>query len=468
MSEFKLTINGELIDAAEQLEVINPATGEIFATCPAADRSQLEAAVSAARTAFAGWSRTDVKTRATALLRIGEIIEQNIDTLAPLLTSEQGKPLKKAKAELMGCIAWCNQVARLDLPVEILSDTDRHRIELHRKPLGVVGAITPWNFPCILAIWKIAPALMTGNTLVLKPSPFTPLSTLKMGMLIKDALPPGVINIIAGKDQLGQWMTEHDGIQKISFTGSIATGKKIMSSASGNLKRLTLELGGNDAGIILPDADPNAIAEKIFWSAFDNSGQICAALKRLYVHESIYEDLCNALVKVADTVTQGDGMNPQSQLGPIQNKIQFEKLKDLLEHTRNSDANILTGGKVTDQPGYFFPVTIVANVTEGSRLVDEEPFGPILPIIRYKDVNDAIQRANNTSFGLGGSIWTNDLDKGQELAKDLECGSAWVNQHCTITPYAPFGGIKESGMGVEHTRLGLEEFTSVQVLNVSK
>ena len=281
MSEFKLTINGELIDAAEQLEVINPATGEIFATCPAANRSQLEAAVSAARTAFAGWSRTDVKTRATALLRIGEIIEQNIDTLAPLLTSEQGKPLKKAKAELMGCIAWCNQVARLDLPVEILSDTDRHRIELHRKPLGVVGAITPWNFPCILAIWKIAPALMTGNTLVLKPSPFTPLSTLKMGMLIKDALPPGVINIIAGKDQLGQWMTEHDGIQKISFTGSIATGKKIMSSASGNLKRLTLELGGNDAGIILPDADPNAIAEKIFWSAFDNSGQICAALKRL-------------------------------------------------------------------------------------------------------------------------------------------------------------------------------------------
>lgn len=290
-----------------------------------------------------------------------------------------------------------------------------------------------------------------------------------MGEFARGIFPPGVPNIIAGGNDLGPWMTAHPGIDKISFTGSIATGKKVLASCSTNLKRCTLELGGNDAAIVLDDVDPGAIARPIFWAAFANCGQICVAIKRLYVHERVYEPLCHELAGLARTVKVGDGLDPATEMGPIQNKMQFDRVLGILEDTKRlGTARILAGGHVLDRPGYFIAPTIVADIKEGTSLVDEEPFGPILPVIRYTDVEDAERRANDTRYGLGGSVWTNDIKKGAEIAARLEVGTAWVNQHRTPDPFIPFGGAKESGLGREYSSLGLKSYMEAQVISVSR
>ena len=305
----------------------------------------------------------------------------------------------------------------VSLDDEVLRDDANGRVELRYRPLGVVGAIAPWNMPIVLSVPKITHALYTGNALVLKPSPYTPLATLRLGEIAADLFPAGVLSILAGFDKLGQGMSEHAGIDKISFTGSIATGKKVMASAAVNLKRLTLELGGNDAAIVLEDADVAAIAQRLFDGAFVNSGQVCMAIKRLYVHESLYDAACEALTRIAAAVRVGDGFNPKTQLGPVQNKAQFEIVKGVLQDTQATPAvRILTGGRPIEGPGYFVPPTLVADIAEGTRLVDEEPFGPVLPIIRYKEVADAVQRANRTSYGLGASVWGRNTRRATEVA----------------------------------------------------
>jgi acyl-CoA reductase-like NAD-dependent aldehyde dehydrogenase len=370
-----------------------------------------------------------------------------------------------SRFELHGAEAWARHTASHDLPVEVLSDDESGRVELHRKPLGVVGSILPWNFPILIAIWHFVPAIRAGNTVVLKPSPHTPLSTIRLVEILNEVLPAGVLNVVAGNDDLGQMMAEHPGIQKIVFTGSCGTGKKVMKAAAGNLKRLTLELGGNDAGIVLADADPKEIAERLFWGAFINNGQTCAALKRLYVPDAIYDEVCDALVDYAKNVQVGHGLDDKSVLGPIQNKMQYDKVVDLVEDAKRNGARILCGGAVPDGPGYFYPVTIVADVTDGMRIVDEEQFGPVLPVIRYTDVEDAIERANALDVGLGGSAWSSDPALAKAVAHRLECGTAWVNSHGGIKPFAPFGGVKGSGFGVEFGDLGLKEYTSLQVVH---
>ncbi|MEO8316601.1 MAG: aldehyde dehydrogenase family protein, partial [Pseudomonadota bacterium] len=289
-------------------------------------------------------------------------------------------------------------------------------------------------------------------------------STLRMVELMNEVLPPGVVNVVTGNDSLGAAMSAHPGIQKMVFTGSINTGKKIMASSAATLKRLTLELGGNDAGIVLPDADPKAIAPGLFWGAFINGGQTCAALKRLYVHDSIYDDVCKALVDFAATVPMGDGLDETNQLGPIQNEMQFNRVSELVEDAKAQGGRVLCGGARRDGTGYFYPITFIADVKEGVRLVDEEQFGPVLPIIRYTDVNAIIDRANDNPHGLGGSVWSSDAAKAKQLAQRLECGTAWVNKHGGIQPNAPFGGIKLSGVGVEFGEEGLKEYTTVQTV----
>jgi acyl-CoA reductase-like NAD-dependent aldehyde dehydrogenase len=270
----------------------------------------------------------------------------------------------------------------------------RHqRVEAHRKPLGVIGAITPWNFPMILLAFKLPPALLAGNTIVIKPAPTTPLTTLKLGQLIQGLVPPGVVNIIADANDLGGAMTAHPDIRKISFTGSTATGKKVMASAAEALKRVTLELGGNDAGIVLDDVNPKEAAPKLFQSAFQNNGQVCIAMKRLYVHESIYDEMCGELAKLADAAIIGDGLMQGTQIGPLQNRMQYEKVKEFLEDGKKN-GKVIAGGVVEDRPGYFIRPTIVRDITDGTRLVDEEQFGPVLPVIKFKDAEDAVQRAN--------------------------------------------------------------------------
>ncbi len=467
MDQLSMTIDGAAPRTEKTIPVINPATGQEFTEVPDCTQAQLDAAMESAARAYGSW-KTDVDKRRQALIACAEALKARVGEVAPILTQEQGKPLAKATEEIMGAVVWFQYTAGLEIPVEVVSDNDRARIEVRRRPLGVVAAITPWNYPLLLATWKIAPALLAGNTVVIKPSPFTPLTTLKLGEILRGVLPPGVLNTVSGGDQLGSWMTSHPAVRKISFTGSVATGKKVAAAAAPDLKRVTLELGGNDAAIVLPDVDPRAVAQKIFWGAFENCGQICSAIKRVYVHEDQYRPLLEELSGLAKKVIVGDGMKEGTQIGPINNRPQFERVTELVEDAKRRGATIAAGGGPLESPGYFFAPTVVGDISDGTRLVDEEQFGPALPVITYRDVDDAVERANRTHFGLSGSVWSADPAKGAEVAMRLECGTAWVNQHLAILPNTPFGGAKWSGIGVENGPWGLLGFTEIQTVNVAK
>lgn len=468
MSDFGLIINGKKVTTAESFGVINPATEEIVGQCPIATKDQLDAAVNAAAEAFKTWSQVSDEERAAACGKIAAAINEHADELAILLTQEQGKPLGGSKFELGGAGAWAGFTGSLSLPDKVIQDDEKARIVQTRKPIGVVGSITPWNFPLMIAIWHVVPAIRTGNTAVLKPSPSTPLSTLRMVEIINEVLPPGVLNCVAGTDELGQWMTEHQGINKIIFTGSIPTGRKVMSSSAASLKRVTLELGGNDAGVVLDDVDPATVAPGIVQGAFMNNGQVCAALKRLYVPESIYDEMCEQLVLAAEGGKMGNGLDEGTTQGPLANKMQYDKVCSLLEDAKANGGRVLCGGEIPDGPGYFVPFTIIADATSGMRLVDEEQFGPLMPVIKYKDLDDAIAQANGLEVGLGGSVWSSDSERASAVAARLESGTAWVNQHGPISPNVPFGGVKCSGIGVEFGEEGLAEYTTIQVVNVAK
>ncbi|HLN09364.1 MAG TPA: aldehyde dehydrogenase family protein, partial [Xanthobacteraceae bacterium] len=384
-----------------------------------------------------------------------------------LLTQEQGKPIADATGEVMGMAAFFRYFATLDLPMKVIEDGEGRRVEAHRRPLGVIGAIIPWNYPLLILSFKLPPALLAGNTLVVKPAPTTPLSTLKFAALIADLLPPGVINVIADANDLGDALTHHPDVRKISFTGSTATGRKVMASAAETLKRITLELGGNDAGVVLDDADPKTVAPGIFKGAFENSGQVCLAIKRLYVHESIYDELCSELAELANAAIVDDGLKQGTQLGPLQNRMQYEKVKGFLEDAK-ANGRIVAGGEVMDRPGYFVRPTIVRDIAEGSRLVDEEQFGPVLPVIKYSDSDEVIRRANATTYGLGASVWSSDPKRAYEVAGRIEAGTVWINKHLDMAPHIPFGGAKQSGLGVEFGEEGLAEFTQLQVINMAR
>lgn len=465
MSEFKLLINGQMVAGDRNSDVINPATEQVLAQCPRASQTQLDTAVAAARDAFPGWSAEPMAARKAVVASIADVLEANAQELAQLLTQEQGKPLADAMGEVYGTAAFFRYFTSLELPVKVLEDSDGKRVEAHRRPLGVVGAIVPWNFPLILMAFKLPPALIAGNTLVLKPAPTTPLTTLKLGELIRDVVPAGVVNVIADDNELGAAMTAHPGIDKISFTGSTATGSKVMAGAAGLLKRITLELGGNDAGIVLDDVDPKEVAPKLFNSAFQNSGQVCIAMKRLYVHDSIYDEVCDELTAIANDAVVGDGLEQGTTLGPLQNRMQFEKVQELIQDAA-AHGTITTGGDVLERQGYFIRPTIVRDISDGTRLVDEEQFGPVLPVIRYSDYDDVVARANASPYGLGGSVWARDLDRAYAIAERLESGTIWINQHADLNPAFPFGGAKQSGLGTELGEEGLAEFTQLKVINM--
>ena len=467
MPEAAMTIGGDDAPTEHTFGVRNPATGEVFAEAPECSREQLDAAFDSAAKAYRGW-KSDEDLRRQTLLKMADVLLASSGDIAPLLTSEQGKTLGDANVEVFAAAIWCQYFANLASPSDVIQDDADALVEVVRRPLGVVAAITPWNFPLTLAFWKIAPALLAGNTMVLKPSPFTPLATLRTAELLRDVMPPGVLNVVSGGDDLGAWMTGHPVPRKISFTGSIETGKKVAQSAAPDLKRVTLELGGNDPAIILDDADPAWAAKAIFAGAFNNNGQVCSAVKRVYVPEALYDDVVEALASYASAVPVGDGTDPASKLGPINNAPQYERVKELVADALAGGATAVTGGKAMDRPGYFFEPTILAGLTDGTRIVDEEQFGPALPVISYRNLDDAIERANATHFGLSGSVWGTDTDRAAEVAAELECGTAWVNTHLALSPQQPFGGFKWSGIGVENGPWGLAEFTEVQAVYRSR
>lgn len=466
MSDFSMTINGQPVSAADQFDVKNPATGDTVGRAPNSSKDHLDQAVAAAQAAFSTWSQTRDAVRVQACQDIAAKIGEHAEELAQLLTLEQGKPLNGlgSRFEIGGAQAWAAHTASLSLPVKVLQDNEQGRVELHRKPMGVVGSITPWNWPVMIAVWHILPAVRSGNTVVVKPSPYAPLSTLRLVELMNQVLPPGVVNSVCSDDRtsnIGAAMSAHPGIRKIVFTGSINTGKKVMATAADTVKRLTLELGGNDAGIVLPDVDPKAIAEGLFWGAFINNGQTCAAMKRLYVHESVYDEVCSALVDYAKAIPVGPGSDEASVLGPINNRMQFDKVQRLVDAAKQK-GRVLLGGDPGE--GLFFPPTLIADLSHDDPLVTEEQFGPALPIIKYSEVEDAIRQANDSPNGLGGSVWSKDIDKARQVASRLECGSVWINKHGAIQPNAPFGGVKSSGCGVEFGEEGLAEYTDIQVM----
>jgi acyl-CoA reductase-like NAD-dependent aldehyde dehydrogenase len=467
MSDFTMTIGGEAVATEGTFGVRNPATAEVFAQAPECSRAQLDAAMDSAAKAYRDW-RSDEAVRRQCLRDISALLMGSLEELAPVLTAEQGKPLMDANFELFGAGLWCTYFADLELPRQVIQDDAEALVEILHRPLGVVAAITPWNYPAMLAFWKIAPALLAGNTIVLKPSPFTPLSTLKVGELLRSVLPPGVLNVVSGGDELGAWMTTHPVPRKVSFTGSIETGKKVALAAAPDLKRVTLELGGNDPAIVLDDADPAAVADGIFGGAFANNGQICSAIKRVYVPERLYDDVVEALATRARAVSVGDGTDAANKLGPINNAPQYARVSELVADALAHGAVAAAGGKPMDRAGYFFEPTVLSGLSDGVRIVDEEQFGPALPVISYRDLDDVVERANGTHFGLSGSVWGTDTDRAAEVAGRLEAGTAWVNVHLALGPQYPFGGFKWSGVGVENGPWGLAEFTDIQTLHRSR
>lgn len=465
-ADYQMTIDGSGVTSAETLDVVNPATEETIGRVPDCSKGQLDAAVDSAARAFSGWRTQPIAERKASMERVAEQIEANVENLGKLMTREQGKPLADAKGEVQRSALWFREIAKKELPVTEHTDETGRKFESRHVPLGVVAAITPWNFPVAMGVWKIAPALLTGNTVVWKPSPFTPLCALKMGELLSEVLPKGVLNVVSGGDRLGPWVTGHPGIQKVAFTGSTTTGRRVMQSAAENLKRVTLELGGNDPAIILDDVDVKSTAEKIFWGAFRNSAQVCIAAKRVYVQEKIYDDFRRALVEYAKTVKMGNGLEEGTKLGPIQNKPQFQKVTDLIEAAKSEGLKFLTGSETSKGKGYFVPVTIIDNPPEDSRVVKEEAFGPVLPLLKFKEIDEAVQRANNTDYGLAASVWSKNLETAKKVAQQLECGTVWINCIQVLSPHAAFGGHKQSGIGVENSMDGVLEYTNIQTIVV--
>lgn len=467
MNEFKLPIDCKLVAGAATLDVINPANEELIAVAPRADIAQLEEAIAAAKAAFPAWSARPVRERGALLGRVADALEARKDEFTRLLTLEQGKPLSEAAWEITFSTDIIRYYAELDLPYEVLKDNATQKVVRQRMPLGVVAAIVPWNFPVILLALKLAPALLAGNTVVAKPAPTTPLTTLLFGEICKQILPAGTLNIIVDNNDLGAALSSHPNVAKVAFTGSTTTGKKVMSGATSTLKRLTLELGGNDAAIVLDDVDPVEVAPKLFVAAMMNAGQLCLGAKRIYVHDSQYDRICEELARLAREWVVDDGLKQGTQMGPLQNKAQFEKVRGFLEDAERN-GKIVAGGEVLGRKGYFIQPTVVRDIADDARLVTEEQFGPVVPVLRYSDVDDAIVRANNSEYGLAGTVWGKDLDRAFYVAAKIETGTVWINKFLDVSPDIPFGGAKQSGVGEELGREGLEAYTQAKIINMAK
>lgn len=474
-TKFSMLINGKMVDGEGTFDVINPSTEKPFAQVPECSQAQAEESIQAAATAFKTWQAVDLKERKALMQKVLDVVkkEENVDLLAKLIVQEQGKTLAAAKIEAGG-ISWLiERAVNIVNEPETYSETDDRIIQLHRRPVGVMACITAWNFPLFLAVQKWAPAIVLGNTVVWKPSPYTPTSPLKLAEMIAEVLPPGVFNVVTAKDDgsvassnIGKFLTSHPQVAKVSFTGSGPTGKAIMKACAPEVKRFNLELGGNDCAIVRGDVDIPETAKKVFAAAFGLSGQVCVAVKRVLVHESIFEEFQTEMVKLAEAAKIGDGFGEGVEYGPLSNKMQLEKVKGIVEDAKANGAKIRCGGEAYG-PGYFYKFTIVSDVKEGLTLWDEEQFGPVLPLMSFKDDAEAIQKANNSKFGLGGSVWSKDTAVANDMAAKMLAGTVWVNQHTDITG-APFGGFKQSGIGRELGKADVDAFTEMQTLSLAK
>ncbi|KXJ88462.1 aldehyde dehydrogenase [Microdochium bolleyi] len=469
---FDNVINGKLVNTTKTRHNINPSTLEPNPEVPIATLDDVNEAVKHARTAAKGWATTPLADRRQAILNLAAALRETAPEFARMLTKEQGKPLSMALGEAEGSSQLLEQIAKLPFDDDIVEDSETHVVKTRYVPLGVAVAIVPWNFPHNLACIKLGHAVVTGNTVIIKPSPFTPYCNLKLAELAQQFFPPGVVQALSGDDSLGPWLTEHEGVDKVSFTGSTATGRLVMKSCAKTLKRVTLELGGNDAAIGFEDVDVADTAAKLAQFAFINSGQICIAVKRIYVHASIYPQFLEAFVATTKSLRVGDGMTEGVFLGPVQNKMQYDRISGLLKDVQETKGTIAFGGNDgadgTMGKGYFIQPTVVDNPPDTSRIVMEEPFGPIVPLLEFDTEEEAITRANSSDYGLGGSVWSKDLPRAERVASQLQAGNIWVNSHMVIRPDAPVAGHKQSGIGVEFGTSGLRGFCNPQTITVPK
>ncbi|MDD3043427.1 MAG: aldehyde dehydrogenase family protein [Methanosarcinaceae archaeon] len=473
----KMWINGKFEDScsSEFFEVLNPATGEIVDTVPRGGREDVEAAVDAAAGAAGAWAATSPRNRAEVLHRAGGLVREWLDELAVLLTSEQGKPLAEAKNELLGFSGILEYYCGLasTLKGDFIQVPGNGYSFTLKNPLGVCAAIIPWNMPALIMGWKVGPALISGNTLVLKPASSTPLINLSLAALFGDAgLPPGVLNVVPGPGPVvGEAIAKHPGIKRLSFTGDTGTGKRVASLSASSLKRLTLELGGSDPMIVCEDADLEAAVDGALRGRFYNCGQTCTAVKRLYLQEKIADEFTAKLQKRVEGLRIGNGLSEGVDLGPLNSGKQRACVLNLLEEVRaKEEGTVLTGGRVPEgveyAAGNFFEPTLITDVVPDSRLLREEVFGPLLPILRVRDLEEAIGEANRTKYGLGASVWTKDIDRIRAACEGLEAGTVWVNQHLKVAPELPFGGMKESGFGRENGGDALSEYLESKTVMV--
>ncbi|VUC30186.1 unnamed protein product [Clonostachys rosea] len=472
--EFSNIINGELRKTKQARYSINPSTLEHNPPVPVSSLDDVDEAVGHARNAFKSWSKIPLSARREAVVALAAGLHSLKSDFAHLLVREQGKPLWAAENEIDAACHWLKVQAELPFSEDVILETDERIIKTRYTPLGVAVALVPWN-----SCGKIAPALVTGNTLIVKPSqvpsnagdPFTPYCDLKLVELAQRFFPPGVLQCLSGDDNLGPWLTTHEGINKVSFTGSTATGKLVMQSCANTLKRVTLELGGNDAAIICEDVDIRGTAKKVAELAFSNSGQVCVAIKRVYVHSSIYDEFLRNIVDITTSMGVGDGLAENLSLGPLQNAMQYDRVIGLLKDIKTTGLDIPTGEPIPKYPkgnGYFIRPTIVNNPPQNSRIVREEPFGPVVPLLKWDTEEQVLGYANDSEMGLSASVWTRDPVRAERIALQLEAGTVWVNSHLELRPDAAFGGHKQSGLGAEWGQEGMKSYCNTQTLFLSK
>jgi betaine-aldehyde dehydrogenase len=454
-------------------EVKNPATGEVIDRIPAGSADDVARAVEAADSAFRVWRKKTTRERGMILFHAAENVRRQYKDLATLLTTEQGKPLAEATDEVRGFANILEFYAGISAQPtgELIRFGASGDCMVTHEPLGVCGAIIPWNMPVLIMGWKVGPALLAGNTLVLKPASTTPLTNLRLGTILDESgLPPGVLNIVTGSGEaVGEPLVKHPSVRKISFTGNASTGLRIRDLAHQSLKSITLELGGSDPMIVMNDADINKAVEGAVRGRFYNAGQTCTAVKRLYLHEAIAELFIKKMKERVESLRIGNGLAPAIDMGPMNNIVQRERIEDMLDDTREkNNGTILTGGGTmqgrTYERGYFYQPTLVTDVVPGSRLVTDELFGPVLPVMTVPDLETAIREANNTKFGLGASIWTSDLATTRRAFDEIRAGIIWVNRHLTVPPEIPFGGTNESGIGRENGYHALNQYSETKTL----
>ncbi|MDB5630424.1 MAG: betaine-aldehyde dehydrogenase [Tardiphaga sp.] len=473
----QMLIDGQWRDAAsgKRFETHNPATGELLATVAEGDAADIDRAVIAARRAFEGpWSKVKPYERQAMLLKLADLVERHFDELATLDTLDMGAPVGRTRGSRLRVLGmlrfYAGQATTLhgetienSLPGNIFSYT-------LKEPVGVVGAIIPWNSPLAASVWKIGPALATGCTIVLKPAEEAPLTSLRLAELVMEAgVPPGVVNVVTGYGETaGAALAEHRDVDKVAFTGSHTTGQSIIKASAGNLKRVSLELGGKSPNIVFADVDLDAAVPGAAMAVFANSGQICSAGTRLFVEQSIHDDFVAKVAAYGKTLKVGNGLEADTQIGPLVSLAQYDRVKSYFDIGRNEGAEALVGGRALTEgalaKGYFVPPTVFANVRDEMRIAQEEIFGPVISAITFKDTDDLIRRANNTSFGLGGGVWTRDVSKAHKISKAIRTGTVWVNCYQAMDPAVPFGGYKMSGYGRESGVHHVEEYLNVKAV----